>query len=134
LKQQGVDESLVLLEAESVDTIGNAVLVAARYLRGMTPGTLYVVTSPFHLQRATLSFRFVLGEDWDVQGVGSEPAADDAVRATTEKGGIDWMDRTFAGITPGDLPSIIARLSEVRESYASLAWLHQKPESTQAVA
>jgi len=119
LVEAGVDRSRLLLEDESRDTIGNAVLVAARYLRHLQPRTLYVVTSPFHATRALLLFRGVLGPAWDVQVAASSPARGDATRRANEPGGIDWTRRFFAGITPGDLKACIRKLIADRPGYAT---------------
>ena len=119
----GIDRSRLLLEEESRDTIGNAVLVAARYLRHLQPGTLYVVTSPFHAARSLLLFQSVLGPQWNVEVVTSSPARGDAARRANEPGGIDWTKRFFTGISPGDLPACISKLLADRPAYASSRWL-----------
>ncbi len=123
LVANGVDRSRLLLEEESRDTIGNAVLVAARYLRHLQPRTLYVVTSPFHTVRALLLFRSVLGPQWDVQVAASSAARGDAARRANEPGGIEWTRRFFAGITPGDLNACVSKLIAERPAYASNRWL-----------
>lgn len=124
MESNGVDRSRLLLEDESRDTVGNAVLVVARYLRHLQPRTLYVVTSPFHATRALMLFRGVLGAQWDVQIAASSPARGDAARRANEPGGIDWTRRFFAGITPGDLRACISRLLADRPTYGTSRWLH----------
>ena len=119
----GIDRSRLLLEEESRDTIGNAVLVAARYLRHLQPSTLFVVTSPFHAARSSLVFRGVLGSQWNVEVIASSPARGDAARRANEPGGIDWTQRFFTGISPGDLPACISRLLSERPLYATSRWL-----------
>lgn len=123
-ESNGVERSRLLLEDESGDTIGNAVLVAARYLRHVQPGKLYLVTSPFHARRSLLLFRNVLGPDWDIEVVMSSVARGDAARCANEPGGIEWTKRFFAGSTPGDLPTSIARLLADRPVYTFSRWLH----------
>ena len=120
----GIDRSRLLLEEESRDTIGNAVLVAARYLRHLQPGTLYVVTSPFHAARALLLFRSVLGPQWTIEVATSSLARGDAVGRANEPGGIDWTKRFFTGISPGDLGACIRKLLTDRAVYTSSRWLH----------
>ncbi len=119
----GIERSRLLLEDESRDTIGNAVLVAARYLRHVQPRKLYVVTSPFHAVRASLLFRSVLGPDWNIKVLPSSPARGDAARRANEPGGIEWTHRFFAGITPSDLRTSIARLLAERPVYTFSHWL-----------
>jgi puromycin-sensitive aminopeptidase len=123
LRQHGVEQQRLLLEDESVDTIGNAVLVTARYLWGIEPRKLYLVTSPFHARRAALLFGWVLGDGWQVVPVESAQTDDDAMRAASEAGGISWAGRFFRGIKKGDLPAIIRRLQKERPYYATLSWL-----------
>ena len=162
-QEQGIDR--LLLEDESRDTIGNAVLTAARHLYPtMQEGkaavgasacttvtaantatdtaantaaetaaeaarpkrTLFIVTSPFHMDRALLSFRGVLGPQWDIIPVTSAAAEDDTTRGANEAGGIEWTRQFYNGINAGDVPAAVARLLEVRaDRYAHLAWLKQ---------
>jgi hypothetical protein len=119
----GIDRSRLLLEEESRDTIGNAVLVAARYLRHLQPRTLYVVTSPFHSARALLLFRGVLGSQWNIELKTSSSTRGDAARRANEPGGIDWTKRFFTGISPGDWRACVSRLITNRLVYATSRWL-----------
>ncbi|MDP9281824.1 MAG: YdcF family protein [Chloroflexota bacterium] len=81
---EGIERGRIFLEDQSRDTIGNAVFVAERYLSAIPPRHVYVVTSPFHLERSVETFRLVLGPAWDIEGVASAPAPDDAERAKHE--------------------------------------------------
>src|SRR2546423_13422602 len=63
----GVPRDRLFLEERSRDTIGNAVEVTARYLGRIEARPIYLVTSPFHLERALVVFRNVLGFAWQVQ-------------------------------------------------------------------
>jgi len=117
LRQHGIRRKQILLEDESLDTIGNAVLVAARHLHGLSPRRLYLITSPFHMERALFMFRHVLGGAWEVIGYPCAVAADDAGRAAGEPGGMAWAREFFAGIEPGDLAAVIARLFEYGKPY-----------------
>jgi hypothetical protein len=126
LEKNGVDRSRLFLEDESVDTIGNAVLTAARYLHKMRPRTLYLVTSPFHMERAMLTFQHTLSREWNIVAWRSAAASDDAEREFNEYGGIQWAKAFFLGIDHGDLPSIIQRLQRDRPYYATLPWLRPR--------
>jgi uncharacterized SAM-binding protein YcdF (DUF218 family) len=132
LASKGIDRSLMHLEDESVDTLGNAVLVSARYLSRMKPTTIYLVTSPFHMQRALLIFHLTLGAGWKIIPYACRPLPNDRERAQNEVGGIAWTLRFFTGINPGDLSRIIERFQSEKPYYASLPWLiaasfHKKP-------
>ena len=63
LRNMGIAKKRILLESESLDTLGNGVLVCAKFLHGRKPRKVYIVTSPFHEARALLIFRNVLGPD-----------------------------------------------------------------------
>lgn len=106
----GIAPDRLLLEEESRDTLGNAAFTAARFLAGVAPGPLVVVTSPFHLRRATRIFERVLGPRWTVTGLASEPGPDEPERARAEAELEHDADAFFAGLEPGDLAAIAARL------------------------
>ncbi len=119
----GVAPERIEIEDESVDTLGNAVLVAVRYLRDLEPRPLFVITSPFHLERAMETFRHVLGFRWQVQAVAADETADDVARAPRETLYLQETTAFFAGVRPGDLPSIVRRLRERSPRYAGLSTL-----------
>lgn len=105
----GVPRERIFLEERSRDTIGNAVEVAVRYLSKMEPRPLYLVTSPFHLERALIAFRSVLGFAWQVQAVAAEQTDDDLARANSETTFLQETFKFFAGTKPGDLAAIEKR-------------------------
>ena len=109
---QGIDRARIFLEDQSRDTIGNAVFVAERYLSAIPPRRVYVVTSPFHLERSVETFRLVLGEAWETRGVASAPAPDDADRAKHERRFLQQTREFLAGIAPGEVSRISAKLRE----------------------
>lgn len=108
--ERGVDRERIFLEDESRDTIGNAVYVADRYLGGMPVRPLYLVTSPFHLERSVETFRLVLGPAWNVEGVASAPAPDDSERAKDEARFLMQTRAFLAGIAPGEVARMVAKL------------------------
>jgi uncharacterized SAM-binding protein YcdF (DUF218 family) len=109
---KGIDRGRIFLEDQSRDTIGNAVFVAERYLSTIPPRRVYVVTSPFHLERSVETFRLVLGSAWDIEGVASAPAPDDAERAKHERRFLEQTREFLAGISPGEVSRISAKLRE----------------------
>ena len=119
----GIASKRVALEDESLDTLGNAVLVAVRYLKDIEPRPLSLITSPFHLERATETFRHVLGFPWQILAVAADETPDDIVRARLETQYLQETTAFFAGIRPGDLRSIVRRLRERSPAYAALARL-----------
>jgi uncharacterized SAM-binding protein YcdF (DUF218 family) len=109
LVEAGVARERIFLEERSRDTIGNAVEVASRYLAPIDPRPLYLVTSPFHLERALVAFRSVLGFAWQVQAVSAEDTDDDRARANAETGFLQETFAFFQGTRPGDLAMIEKR-------------------------
>lgn len=106
----GITRDRIFLEDHSRDTIGNAVYVAERYLSGVVPRPVYVVTSPFHLERSVETFRLVLGPAWKIEGVPSAPAPDDGERAKHEPRFMMQTRIFLAGIAPGEVARMIAKL------------------------
>lgn len=128
LLDEGISEERIFLEGESQDTVGNAVLVAARYFASIDENTnqprkLFVVTSPFHAERALVAFRALAPAHWQVVPYCSRVASTDAQRGANESGGVQWMKDFFAGLNPGDIKAAVARLLERRPFYRSLSWL-----------
>jgi uncharacterized SAM-binding protein YcdF (DUF218 family) len=110
----GIERERIFLEDESRDTIGNAVHVAERYLAAVTPRPTYLVTSPFHLERSVETFRLVLGPTWVIEGVASAAAPDDAERGRHEGRFLQQTREFLAGIAPGEVSRMSAKLRERR--------------------
>jgi uncharacterized SAM-binding protein YcdF (DUF218 family) len=106
IEAAGVARERLFREERSRDTIGNAVEVAARYLGRIEPRPIYLVTSPFHLERALVVFRNVLGFAWQVQAVAAEDTDDDRKRANSETTFLQETFTFFEGIKPGDMAAI----------------------------
>ena len=106
----GVDRARIFLEDQSRDTIGNAVHVAERYLAAIAPRPIFLVTSPFHLDRSVKTFALVVGPQWPMRGVASEPASDDPERARHEERFLEQTRLYLADTTPGDIAGIAKKL------------------------
>jgi len=121
----GIAADRIAIEDESRDTLANAVFTAARYLRELEPRPLSVITSPFHLERATETFRHVLGYRWQVMAVASDETDDDVARAARETRYLQETTAFFSGIKPGDLRAIALRLRDRSPEYATTAALRR---------
>jgi uncharacterized SAM-binding protein YcdF (DUF218 family) len=121
LAELGVPRSRVFLEESSRDTLSNAAFVAERYLSGISPRRIIVVTSPFHMARALATFALVLGEAWPIEAHAARPGDDEAARAVTET---LYLDRTHArleGIPAGDIGAIARRVrATMRENVSDV--------------
>src|SRR2546426_11433315 len=116
----GVPRERIFLEERSRDTIGNGVEIAARYLSKIEPRPLFLVTSPFHLERALVVFRNVLGFAWQVQAVSAEETDDDLANANDETRYLQETFTFFKDIEPGDLAAIEKRY---RQRQAASEWM-----------
>ncbi len=119
----GIAADRIALEDESRDTLANAVLTAARYLHDLEPRPLSVITSPFHLERATETFRHVLGYPWQIEAVASDETDDDVARAARETRYLQETTAFFAGVRPGDLRTMAQRLRDRWPYYAGVKTL-----------
>ena len=71
----GVPAGALLLEEDAKDTLGNAYFTWARYLEPNGWSSIRVVTSDFHLSRAAMVFRKILGPGYDFSSSRRPPAS-----------------------------------------------------------
>lgn len=110
LEEKGVPGSHIFVEDESRDTVANAALVAERYLAGITPRPLIIVTSPFHMARSLAIFAMVLGPAWPLEAHLAARTGQDEAREATEEPYLDHARALLDGTTPGDIARIAARV------------------------
>lgn len=109
LRERGIAADRIHLEDESMDTLGNAVLTAARYLRGLRPRPLTIVTSPFHAERACRAFARALPA-WEVGVRLCAAGPEDAPRLLNEPAFRRANEELLDGVADGDLPGMFDRL------------------------
>jgi uncharacterized SAM-binding protein YcdF (DUF218 family) len=115
----GIDPSRVFLEDRSRDTLSNAAYVAQRYLSKVTPRPIVIVTSPFHMARSLETFALVLGPGWPLEAYLSARGPREDAHALTEERYLGNTRARLAGVTPGDLPTILERVrASLRENVA----------------
>ena len=119
LLQAAIEHGRVFVEDESLDTLGNAVFTALRYLARLPARPLFVVTSAFHVPRALRIFRTVFGPGWPIEPVAAPDLTHDADRDSAERRYLRELDEFFAGVDSGDLDAIARRLSARVEYYAN---------------
>lgn len=99
--QLGVPSELVIAEARSQDTVGNAYYVKREVLEPNGWNKLAVVTGAAHTKRADTVFKKVLGGDYDVQVYPTlETPSPDAIQR--EGLGLQAISEQFAVMMPGD--------------------------------
>lgn len=113
---EGISAKRILLEDQSFDTLGNAIFTVDRYLKAKKGGTLYVVTSPFHMERALYLFRHVLGPKWTVT---PHPSAEwsEETRQPGAPAALKRAEEFCAGTQPGDLATLRKKLFELIPAY-----------------
>jgi uncharacterized SAM-binding protein YcdF (DUF218 family) len=110
LVAKGISGSRIFLEDESRDTVANAALVAERYLAGIAPRRLVIVTSPFHVARALAIFAMVLGPSWPLEAHLAPRTGQDEAREATETLYLGHARALLEGTAPGDITRIAARV------------------------
>ena len=108
VKASGV-ETPILIEDESFDTFGNAILSSLRFLKFESPGVLTVVTSPFHAERAVFIFKKVLGHKWRVRSYNA-PEWEYETRHLKSEEALVRAREFFSDIVPGDLSACVEKL------------------------
>ena len=103
----GIPPSVIMLEEDSVDTLGNFYYTKKNILLACNWFNVGIVSTPWHVFRSEWLAELVLGPDFDITGYASENPigwGDDKIR-TSETYNRDLLDITrtqLAGITPGD--------------------------------
>lgn len=110
LATRGIPRSRIFVEDESRDTVANAAFVAERYLAGIAPRPIVVVTSPFHMVRSLATFAMVLGPAWKLEGHLAARTGQDEAREATEELYLGHARALLEGTTPGDIARIAARV------------------------
>lgn len=121
LRSQGIAEERLFEEDESRDTIGNAVLVRARYLNGIAPRPLTIVTSPHHAERSLFIFRKVFPAPWEISVQVCAPAENAAERAALEPALMREAEEFFADLPPDDFLAICEWLVRRHPYYAGVS-------------
>jgi uncharacterized SAM-binding protein YcdF (DUF218 family) len=106
----GIDPSRVFLEDRSRDTLSNAAYVAQRYLSKIAPRPIVIVTSPFHMARSRATFALVLGPAWPLEEYPSARGPREDAHAVTEEQYLGNTRARLAGVTPGDLATVLERV------------------------
>ena len=119
LLELGVSPTRIFIEDDSRDTASNAAFTAERYLPDLTPRPLIIVTSPVHMARSLALFALILGPHWPLEAYPAAPAANDAEQAKTEAAYFAHTREQLAGIEPGNIPRITARLRATMHEHVS---------------
>jgi len=116
--QSGVDPGCILLEDQALDTIGNGYF--SRLLIDSlddTVDTVTLVTSDYHLERASFIFEQCFGPQYVIVPVAYDAAVPDPDRH--EYRSFQQARTFFEGIRPGDVAAIGRRLEHRHDCYST---------------
>ncbi len=109
--ERGVPAGVILLEEDSVDTLGNFYYSKMKYLEDCSWYHVGFVSTEWHTHRSNWLAEMVLGPDYEVTGYSSATPfgwTDEDIN-TSRTYNVDLLEKTktqLAGITPGDHESI----------------------------
>lgn len=107
--KKGIRQKDILVECNSLDTIGNAFFARKEFLLPNSWHRLIVVTSAFHLPRARLVFRKILGRAYRLLFVPSKQVLSDKVlkdKLQVEKGLTLLTGLLSALVADGDMEAL----------------------------
>ena len=118
---RGVPLSILMLEEESVDTLGNFYYTKTRILEPCSWYNIGFVSTPWHTMRSTWLAEMVLGPDYDVTAYESdEPEGwnetDNMKSEQYNKQMLEQTQTLLRDVTPGDHEAIVSYLGEAPRS------------------
>ena len=119
ITERGIPRARVFTEDQSRDTVSNAVFVAERYLAGIEPRKLVIVTSPFHMGRSLATFALVLGPAWPLEAYPAARGAKEDTHAATEELYLGHTRARLKGLKPGDVRRIAERVRATMHRHVS---------------
>lgn len=115
--ENGVAHDELLLEDSSLDTIGNGYFCRLLLAdRDLAVSTVHLVTSCYHVDRATFVFEQCFGDDCRIE---TDACYESGVTGTgaSEDRSLDAAREFFAPVPEADLAAIRARLAEAHALY-----------------
>lgn len=112
----GIEESRLMIDRESRDTVGDAVLSKRQFLNLLPTKHVFVVTSDYHVDRTRQVFEFVYGGDARISVVGVATDAGDK-ELLHEQDSLTAFYATFAGVKVADDNAILETLAKRHSFY-----------------
>lgn len=106
----GIPSEKIITELNSRDTVGEAFFTKINILKNNDWKNLLIVTSDYHVFRASKIFKFIYGAQYEIKVIGSS-GFDSFEKQSSEKKSIEAFEHTFKVIKPGDDKEIYDRLS-----------------------
>jgi hypothetical protein len=116
INHRQIEESCVIVETESRDTVGDAVFTKLNLASPRSWSSVLIVTSDYHAERSRAIFSFVYGPKVLVEAAGAVCENKDHLQEN-EAASMSAFLRTFEGISAGEGSAIYARLREQHPFY-----------------
>ncbi len=110
----------VIPEVNSRDTVGDAVFSKLNIIKKLKISHLIVVTSDFHLNRVKEIFKFVYGNKYNIEVLGTGEKAT-IEQLNKEKISIKNFKDTFQGLTAKNIESIYLHMKKFHPLYSENA-------------
>lgn len=105
----GIEDTRFLIDRQSRDTVGDAILSKKKFLSSISSRHLAVVTSDYHVARTRHIFEFVYGPEATISVVGV-PTQFESEQIQREEASLLAFSRTFDGVRSGDDDATFAAL------------------------
>lgn len=112
----GIPSDKIITERNSRDTVGDAFFTKRNILVSQKWKNIIVVTSDYHVDRASIIFKFIYGHEYVIKVVGSS-GFDTAKKQVAEKKSLEAFKKTFKNINVGDDRNIYIKLSTLHPFY-----------------
>jgi uncharacterized SAM-binding protein YcdF (DUF218 family) len=103
LINNGIDKNRLLKEEEAQDTIGNAVYSKKLILKNKMSRQIMLITSNYHVSRASLIFNHILGKEFSISTNGSHTNYFHYLsKRLHEKASVEYSHQLLAQVKLGD--------------------------------
>jgi hypothetical protein len=109
-------DELVLTEKNSRDTVGDAIFTKINIVKKSSLNDLLVVTSDYHVLRASKIFSYIYGEKYTIKVLGSKTNKEMKLLGQ-EKKSLEQFNKTFNDIKSGNDDLIYQRLCSEHPYY-----------------
>lgn len=116
IEQHAVNESLVIVETESRDTVGDAIFTKLNLAVQKDWSSVLIVTSNYHAERTRAIFSFVYGTNCHIDVAGAVCEYQENLQKN-EAASMSAFLSTFEGVPSGEDLAIYARLRERHPFY-----------------
>lgn len=112
----GVPTEKIITELNSRDTVGDAFFIKQNVIINRGWKNILVVTSDYHVKRASRIFKFIFGPKYNIKVIGSE-GFENHENQFSEKRSLESFEKTFQNIKDGDDIRIYKQLSTQHPFY-----------------